>query len=698
MIFRAAACIAIFAGISILAASAHAEAQVPTRLAYSANVGNDSVGVFAVAPATGALALVGTVPTGGDPRAVAVDVSGRFVYVANPDENRVSAFRIDAASGLVPLTPATATNPVALALEPTGRFVYAASGNTGEIAKFQIRTNGTLLARGVEDAGLRAIALAVHPSGRFLYCIDAESARVLAYTIDAATGDLQLFSAPLLGETGPNALAIEPRGRTLYVLHDLDDLVTVFRINAQTGALTQTQQISVKNPVAVVVEQTGRFLYVASPENNALFAYAISQADGTLTHADTEVLALTQPISVTVDPTNRFLYAASVVADRVTRLSINPATGVMTEGPSVPGGGRPLALAMAHPSERFLYTSGTPVQNGNQALEGFRIGAADGALTSVDDFGLNDLATELVVEPSGRFAYVLNVNDHTIETFGVDVSTGALTNLQTLTMPNPVGGSSALTVEPTGRFLYVACFCNSATNASVRAFGINATTGLLTDLGGSGGTGNLFANSGVVDLTGRFLYFANAFSPGVQAFAIDQTSGLVTALSLTPIDTAVAQLAMDPTGRFLYVVRFNGTVQAFRASSTTGALTAAGSVTLNAVTGGGATVDRTGRFFFVLSSPGQGGSVHSFLIDQATGALQASGNPPVFLGNNIAAEWMVTDATGRFIHVGHGIPTPTGAKGIRTFSIEPVTGAVTSTSNAPTPFPPTQMGTTGRIR
>jgi 6-phosphogluconolactonase (cycloisomerase 2 family) len=446
------------------------------------------------------------------------------------------------------------------------------------------------------------------------------------------------------------------------VLHDREDIVTAFRVDAGSGELTQVQTLGVKNPAAVAVERTGRFLYMASPGNDALFAYRISQGDGRLTHVATEMLAQPGPVSVTVDPTNRFVYATSIAAGRVTRLTINPATGVLVEGPSLAVAGRPAAFAVAHPTERFVYVPVSPT-TGNDGLQGFGIDAATGALALVDELVLNDPLTEVTLEPTGRFVYVLNHNSDAIQTFRIDQSSGQLTSIQTLVVSALGGLGSGLTAEATGRFLYVTCRC-TATNSPIRAFRINATSGLLTDLGGTGGAGTFTVTASATDLAGRFLYMARVNGGGIEAFAINQTTGLLTALGATPYSSAAGELVMDPLGRFLYVANQNGFVDAFRVSAVTGALTSSGASFLLESGMRGASIDRTGRFFYPVTR-GTGGSVHVFAIDPVNGDLEASGVPAVFLGNSDVGESAAVDATGRFLHVGHG----TTLKGIRTFEI-----------------------------
>jgi 6-phosphogluconolactonase len=63
------------------------------------NEGDLNVAVLKVDPTTGALTLVDSADTGNGPSSVAVDSSGKYLYVTNYWDGTVSAYTIDAASG-----------------------------------------------------------------------------------------------------------------------------------------------------------------------------------------------------------------------------------------------------------------------------------------------------------------------------------------------------------------------------------------------------------------------------------------------------------------------------------------------------------------------------------------------------------------------------------------------------------------------
>ena len=71
-----------------------------------------------------------------------MDSLGKFVYVANPTSNNVSAYKIDPISGaLTPVngSPFTAgASPSAVGVDPTGKFAYVANAVSTDVSAFDI--------------------------------------------------------------------------------------------------------------------------------------------------------------------------------------------------------------------------------------------------------------------------------------------------------------------------------------------------------------------------------------------------------------------------------------------------------------------------------------------------------------------------------------------------------------------------------
>ena len=123
--------------------------------AYVANNVSNDVSAFAIASGSGALAPIAGSPyaAGLSPTGTATDPSGTFLYVANsngggvPGASNVSGYRIAAGTGALTAVPgspfATDFLPVAIAIDRSGKFLYVANGDppANNISAFAIDAN-----------------------------------------------------------------------------------------------------------------------------------------------------------------------------------------------------------------------------------------------------------------------------------------------------------------------------------------------------------------------------------------------------------------------------------------------------------------------------------------------------------------------------------------------------------------------------
>lgn len=84
---------------------AHGAVSPDGRFVYGSNRGHDSIAIWKVDPASGALTPVGHEPTRGkDPRNFAIDLTGAWLLAANQRSDTIVAFHRDAASGTLAAT------------------------------------------------------------------------------------------------------------------------------------------------------------------------------------------------------------------------------------------------------------------------------------------------------------------------------------------------------------------------------------------------------------------------------------------------------------------------------------------------------------------------------------------------------------------------------------------------------------------
>ncbi|HKJ22163.1 MAG TPA: beta-propeller fold lactonase family protein, partial [Gammaproteobacteria bacterium] len=274
------------------------------RFLYAVNNGDDTVSAYAIDATSGALtAAAGPVSTGRSPQAVAVEPSGRFVYVATA--SGVSAYRINGTSGaLTPITgaPRGGINPQSIAVGPAGQYLYVANFKATQFGNASASTVSVYAINPVGGsptfvnnvaAGIQPSSVGIHPNGRWAYVVNKGSAgassaasNIEAYAIDPATGIPSAFAAgPYPAGFGPEALALDPLGRFAYV-SDTVQTISEYTIDAATGALTPLSaspvSVVVQRPHAVQVDPSGRFLYVAGFGNDSVAAYTIDASTGAL--------------------------------------------------------------------------------------------------------------------------------------------------------------------------------------------------------------------------------------------------------------------------------------------------------------------------------------------------------------------------------------------------------------------------------
>ena len=224
-----------------------------------------------------------------------------------------------------------------------------------------------------------------------------------------------------------------------------------------------------------------------------------------------------------------------------------------------------------------------------------------------------------------RFAERLSTDD----VYDIRVSTQPIG--QTCTVSNGSGKIATSNVtgitiacSTSGQFAYVV---NEGTN-EVSMYAINASTGLLTALSPSTiTTGDAsYPESISINPAGSFAYVTNYGSRTVSMYAINASTGLLTALSPSTISTnSPYSVAINPAGSFAYVVNgASNTVSMYAINASTGILTPLS--TPDITTGSpdsnpySIAIDSSGSFAYVTNLNGM---VSMYAINASTGLLTA---------------------------------------------------------------------------
>jgi 6-phosphogluconolactonase len=331
-----------------------------------------------------------------------------------------------------------------------------------------------------------------------------------------------------------------------YVTLPTKGSVALLHISGATGVITlgaETPQVVGTTPIGLALLPSKKFLYAVNSFANSISIYAVG-ADGTLTATGTPTpVGGSGPVAAAIDPSGSYLLVINNFTDNISVFSIDSSSGALTAvGSPFPANSNPSEILFTH-SGKFVYVSNP----GLGMVSGFSF--SNGVLTPVPNSpafsGLG--AIGLAVDSSDRFLYVANpsANNPTVPTIGnisgfnIDPVSGGLT---TAIIGSPFFatngiGPTALTVDPSGRYLYAV---TTGTSNSIWCFTINSTNGQLVSVTGSPfsfSAGNLFV---LIDPEGNYLYIGSQDGNSIAGYTYNPSTGVPVAISGSPFSTKTA--------------------------------------------------------------------------------------------------------------------------------------------------------------
>jgi len=286
---------------------------------------------------------------------------------------------------------------------------------------------------------------------------------------------------PAVGLDLGEALALE-RGGELAV-NEPDAKIAAFSVNPATGDLTLLNRLASggDGPAFVGLDRTNKFVMVANYDGGTASVFSIG-ADGSLGSTPKTVSPGKATHMILTDPANKFAFVMNLESNTVAQYSFDATTGALTPNsvPTIktPAGSGPRHMAF-HPNGKFAYL----LHETDDSLSAYSYDAALGQLSTTPlqtlstlgqgaNAGKNSCA-EVVFAPSGNFVYASNRGDDSIATFSVDGASGMMKFIGT----TPSGGQTprSFTVSGDGKLMLVA---NESGN--VTAFAVDVATGALS--------------------------------------------------------------------------------------------------------------------------------------------------------------------------------------------------------------------------
>ena len=339
--------------------------------------------------------------------------------------------------------PVTNGNISSVQVTCTSTFVYVTNERDDSISAYSAATNGNLTALPTSPfrTGSSPEGLAVDPSGKFLYVANVVSSSVSGYSI-ASDGSLtQIPGSPFPAASGAVSVTIDPAGKFLYVPSCGANCsgsgtggIAAFTISPGTGALTAVPgspftagtfpyEMALYSPGGV--SPSGPFAYVANRGSNNISAFLVQSTGASLSVVSGSPFAAgTAPLALSVDanPTFPRVFAVNTGSNNLSIFNIqNDGSLLLVSGSPIATG--TFSGSTTLDANQHLYVAG------GSGVFAFTINTALPSLIAGSPFAAGTGPSQVRIDPSGNFLYVVNAGSNTVSGFSVNSANGLLTVL-----------------------------------------------------------------------------------------------------------------------------------------------------------------------------------------------------------------------------------------------------------------------------
>ena len=330
---------------------------------------------------------------------------------------------------------------------------------------------------------------------------DGRGKGIEIFSIDSKTGAWTKIQS--IESVNPGFLTMDSQKKFLYVAHGGGTIVSAYAIDQESGKLKflNEQPTGGKNGAHLTLDPNDKFLLVANNSSGDLTVCPVREDGSIAQFSDLVTLsgkigpnrsdqASSHPHQVSFDPSGTFVIVSDIGLDRVFVYRLDASTGklIANEYPSVAtrAGAGPRHFAF-HPSKSYIY-----VINGlDTTITTYQFNSHRGELVPIQvmpalptTFVENSNASEVMVTPSGKFAYGVTRGSNMIGIFAIDQGTGVLDPVEWVSTQGE--GPRFFTLDTAGAYLYVG---NLSTDTIV-IFRINQLDGTLFPTGQVVATGS----------------------------------------------------------------------------------------------------------------------------------------------------------------------------------------------------------------
>ncbi|MCP9200626.1 lactonase family protein [Gramella sp. GC03-9] len=239
--------------------------------------------------------------------------------------------------------------PCHIALDRSGKFIFVSNYLGGVVMVYRVGENGALVPNQElkleQPDKAHAHSVKISRDNRYAYIADLGNDMVWIYDFDVKSGILEANeqkSVQLKDGAGPRHLSMGINGNFAFSINELNSTINTFRI-LKNGGLEIIQEISslpasfrASNSAADIhIHPNGKFLYVSNRGHNSIGVFEIDPGSGMLSRIENSPIAGKTPRNFAIDPSGKYLYAASQDTGNISIFEINQKSGKLKIQPAV---------------------------------------------------------------------------------------------------------------------------------------------------------------------------------------------------------------------------------------------------------------------------------------------------------------------------------------------------------------------------
>jgi 6-phosphogluconolactonase len=321
--------------------------------------------------------------------------------------------------------------------------------------------------------------------------------------------------------------------------------------------------------------------------------------------------------------------------------------------------------APAAPTRAFVYVGG---DFGGSRMTVYDFDLETGNLTQKSTLAAGSAPTYLLLHPNGRVLYVTNeVTAGRVFAFAINPADGSLTPIND--QPSAGAEPAQISIHKSGKYLLASNYANG--RVAALPLGPDGALGPPIDPQNAGPNAHMILDDGQ---SANFVFVPCADGPYIAQYRFDASTGRLQPNSPPTVATRARprHMVFHPSGRFAYVTHERGDpITAFRYDPATGLLSQPTNVP-GPANGAHIMIHANGQFVYLLGRGDNNLQVDRISSDGAlTSASQVSG---------LSTPWDFT-VTRDWSHL---LVVNSGSRSVRSFAVDPTTGALSARGTAAT--------------